>query len=241
MILEFLKLESHIRWIFLLHAVAGTVALAVFIFPLISKKGSKIHIQYGWVYTGAMLIVILSAFLITPWRVLWDPNKTNASITFSIFLFYISVFTLSAITYGLQALKAKNRKEASNLFIHLGPPITTIFIGVLIQGIGIKFQNYLLIGFPFLGHLTSKSQLQYWLKPPTLKMHWWYAHMEGMFVACIATITAFLVTAIPRIWPGQFAESPLLWMAPGLILGIILNRWTHKSKSYFENKINFKN
>ncbi len=36
--------------------------------------------------------------------------------------------------------------------------------------------------------------------------------MKGMFNACIATITAFLVTAVPRIWPGDFTRSPLLWI-----------------------------
>ncbi|MFN7453411.1 MAG: hypothetical protein ACK5RO_01995 [Pseudobdellovibrionaceae bacterium] len=100
--------------------------------------------------------------------------------------------------------------------------------------IGLKTENTLLIAFPFLGHFTAKSQIQYWLQIPTEKMHWWYAHMNGMFVACISTITAFLVTAVPRIWPGSFAESPILWITPGLILGTVLNRWTAAEKLKFE-------
>jgi hypothetical protein len=87
----------------------------------------------------------------------------------------------------------------------------------------------LLITFSFLGHITAKAQIQYWINEPKEKMHWWYAHMDGMFVASIATITAFLVTAVPRLWPGPIAQSPLLWISPGVVLGAILNRWT---KSY---------
>ncbi len=226
--MTFLTLENPIRWLFLAHAIAGALALLVLIIPLISKKGGKLHVQTGWIYTGAMIFVGLSAFIITPWRIFFDPTETISSENFSIFLFYISIFTLAAISYGLTSLKAKQRKTFSRSFIHLGPPIATILIGLMTQIIGIKSQNILLIAFPILGHFTFKSQLQYWLKIPNEKMHWWYAHMEGMFVSCIATITAFLVTAVPRIWPGSIAESPVLWLAPGIILGTILNRWTAK-------------
>lgn len=224
--MTFLTLENPIRWLFLSHAIAGALALVVLVIPLISKKGGKLHVKAGWIYTGAMVFVGISAFVIAPWRVFFDPAKTISSENFSIFLFYISIFTLSAISYGLASVKAKQRKASSRSFFHIGPPIATILIGLLTQIIGFRSQNTLLIAFPFLGHFTSKSQLQYWLNIPNEKMHWWYAHMNGMFVACIATITAFLVTAVPRMWPGPIAQSPVLWIAPGIILGTILNRWT---------------
>lgn len=235
--MTFSSLENPIRWLFLAHALAGALALAALTFPLISKKGGKLHTKTGWIYTGAMVFVGLSAFVITPWRVFFDPAKTISSENFSIFLFYISIFTLAAISYGLSTLKAKQRNSSSKSLIHIGPPIATILIGLVVQIIGFKFQSTLLIVFPFLGHVTSKSQLQYWLRAPNEKMHWWYAHMNGMFVACIATITAFLVTAVPRIWPGPIAESPILWVTPGVILGTILNRWTSSSRAKYEKKV----
>ena len=232
--MTFLNLENPIRWLFLTHAIAGTLALFILVIPLLSKKGGKLHVKTGWLYTGAMSFVGISALIITPWRVFFDPTKTVSSENFSVFLFYIAVFTLAAISYGLTSLKAKQRKLQSRTLIHIGPPIATIILGLVTQLIGLKFQNLLLITFPFVGHFTSKSQLQYWLKPPTEKMHWWYAHMSGMFGACIATITAFLVTALPRIWPGPIAESPVLWIAPGVVLGTILNRWTATFRAKYE-------
>ncbi len=232
--MTFLTLENPIRWLFLAHAIAGALALFVLAIPLISKKGGKLHVKTGWVYTGAMVFVCLSAFVITPWRVFFDPTKTISSENFSIFLFYISIFTLSAISYGLTSLKAKQRKNISRSLIHIAPPIATVLIGLITQLIGLKSQDTLLVAFPFLGHFAAKSQFRYWLQTPKEKMHWWYAHMNGMFVACIATITAFLVTAAPKIWPGPLAESPLLWMAPGIILGTVLNRWTAAFRSKHE-------
>jgi uncharacterized membrane protein len=232
--MSFLSLENPVRWLFLAHALAGALALLVFAIPLVSKKGGKLHVKAGWVYTAAMVFVGLSAFVITPWRVFLDPSKTSSSQEFSIFLFYISVFTLTAISYGILSLNEKKRQSVSRSLKHLGPPVATVAIGLITQVIGLKSQNPLLIAFPFLGHFTAKAQLQYWLQAPTEKMHWWYAHMNGMFVACIATVTAFLVTAVPRIWPGPIAQSPILWITPGLILGTVANRWTAKFRKQYE-------
>ena len=233
--MTFSSLETPIRWLFLAHALAGVLALFTLVVPLVSKKGNKLHVKTGWLYIGAMVFVCISTFVISPWRVFFDPLKTVSSENFAIFLFYISIFTLAAISYGLTSLRAKQRKAKSQALIHLGPPAVTIIIGLIVQFIGFRSQSTLLIIFPFLGHLTAKGQLQYWLKAPEEKMHWWYAHMGGMFVACIATITAFLVTAAPRIWPGPFTQSPILWIAPGLILGTVLNRWTSSFRAKYEN------
>lgn len=224
--MTFFELTNSIRWLFLAHAAAGALALFTLSIPMVSKKGGSLHVKTGWVYTGSMIFVGLSAFVITPWRVFFDPAKTLNSENFSIFLFYIAFFTLAGISYGIAALKQKKRTEASYSIIHIGPPIVSVLLGLVVQYIGWKNQNMLLMTFPFLGYFAAKGQLQYWMTKPKEKMHWWYAHMNGMFGACIATITAFLVTAVPRIWPGEIAQSPVLWIAPGLILGTILSRWT---------------
>ncbi len=224
--MTFESLQHPIRWLFLLHALGGALALAVLLVPILSKKGSKLHVKAGWVYAYAMIFVGLSAFVITPWRAFLDPNRTSSSIGFATFLFFIGTFTLSALWYGIAVLKFKMRKEPSRSYLHVGPPIILIVLGIATQVVGLLLHNVLLITFPFLAHFSAKSQLSYWRSSPQTKMHWWYAHMSGMGTACIATITAFLVTAVPRIWPGPVSESPILWIAPGLILGTALNRWT---------------
>ena len=234
--MHFATLDSPIRWLFLAHALAGALALLVLTIPLVSKKGGKLHVRTGWIYTGAMVFVGLSAFVITPWRAFLDPARTSASENFAAFLFYISVFTLSAIAFGLSSLRAKQRKEPSRAPAHLAPPIATLVLGVMVQIAGVMSGDTLLMAFPFLGHFTSKTQLDYWRKAPAEKMHWWYAHMNGMFVASIATITAFLVTAAPRMWPGPITSSPVLWIAPGVILGAVLNRWMNVYRAKFEKR-----
>src|SRR6185436_8830932 len=99
--------------------------------------------------------------------------------------------------------------------------------------IGIKLGNTLLIIFPILALLTAKNQLSYWLTTPKSKRHWWYAHLSGMCTACIATVTAFLVTALPRIWPNSYTESPVLWIAPGILGGFLMKRAIAKYQKQF--------
>ncbi len=235
--MNFVTIQNSMRWFFLLHALAGAIALVVFLIPLLSKKGSRLHVQMGWIYTYAMIFVGLSAFVITPWRAFIDETRTTESISFAAFLFFISAFTLSALWNGLIVLKLKNRKSPSHAALHIGPPMILLVLGIATQILGFFLNDVLLMTFPFLSHVTAINQLRYWLKETNGKMHWWYFHMNGMFTACIATVTAFLVTALPRVWPGPISQSPILWIAPGLILGTILNRWTASYELKFGDKI----
>ena len=231
--MNFVNLQHPIRWIFIFHVIGGSVALGAFLIPLISKKGGKLHIKAGWTYSYAMILVGLSAFVITPWRVFFDSARTPSSQGFALFLFFIAFFTLSALWDGLSVLKLKNRKAPSKDFRHLAPPAATVLLAFVTQLMGLHLHDNLLIGFPFIGYFLAAGQFHYWLTAPKEKMHWWYAHMNGMITACIATVTAFAVIAVPRIWPSPIAHSLVLWIAPGLVLGTILGRWTVFYKNQF--------
>lgn len=230
----FSTLNHPIRWVFLAHILAGVISLGTFAIPLAAQKGRKLHIRAGWIYIGAMLWIGLSTLILTLWRIFYDPNRSSSSVSFAFFLIYVALFSLASISYGVCALKSKKRNFRSFSVLHIGPPLVILLMGLAIQAIGIYFQNTLLILFPLLGHLTSIGQARYWLQAPSTKMHWWYAHMNGMFIACIATITNFLVTTLPKIWPNSFTQSFVLWITPGLILGILLNRWEAFYRKKFE-------
>lgn len=231
--MTYFTLHGPMRWLFIFHVIAGSLALAIFLIPLLTKKGGKLHVRTGWLYTLVMVAVGVSAFIITPWRIFWDPERTESSAGFSAFLFFISIFTLSSVWYGLVVLKNKKRTAPSQELAHLGPPFLLAFSGLGAQLLGLYLGNLTLVIFPFISHSVARDQIRYWRSSPKSKMHWWYAHMYGMFSACIATITAFLVTAIPRLWPNDFTKSPVLWVAPGLILGFILKKWTEKYRVQF--------
>lgn len=223
-----------IRILFLIHILGGSIALLIFLVPMLSKKGGKLHIISGKIYVYAMLAVAFMAFPITLWRIFFDSNKSIASKSFSAFLFFIAVLTLSSIWQGIRVLRLKNRKQPDlslkNTF--LSYLLIATAIGSVV--IGFQFDNKLLIYFPLVGLLSGFSQIKYWKQTPTLKRHWWYEHMRGMFTACIATITAFLVTAVPRIFPDFNSSSLIIWLAPTIVLVPILHIWTRYYKNRFE-------
>lgn len=232
--MQFEIIQNPIRWLFLFHIICGAIALLIFMIPLIVKKGGKLHVRVGWVYTFAMIFVGLTAFIITPWRIFFDESRRFSSIGFPVFLFFISAFTLSALWNGLRVLKFKKRHEPNKQLAQIAPPVVLLILGLSTQVLGYYLQNTLLIVFPFISHMSAVNQLRYWLSSPKEKMHWWYFHMNGMFTACIATITAFLVTALPRIFPeNAWVNSPILWIAPGVILGAVLGKWTASYKTQF--------
>lgn len=232
--MQFEIIQNPIRWLFLFHVICGAIALGVFIIPLLVKKGGKLHVRVGWLYTFAMVSVGLTAFVITPWRAFFDEARTNSTIGFSVFLFFISAFTLSSLWNGLRVLMFKKRHEPNKQLAQIAPPVVLLILGFATQALGYYLQNTLLIIFPFISHMSTVNQLRYWLSSPKEKMHWWYFHMNGMFTACIATITAFLVTALPRIFPENvWVHSPILWVAPGVILGAVLGKWTASYKTQF--------
>lgn len=173
--------------------------------------------------------------MITPWRAIFDPQRTRGSQSFALFLFFISVFTLSNLNFGISALKHKKRQAPTRSIYQVGPPLMVILLGMIAIAVGIHRRDTLLIAFPVFGFVSAKDQLSYWMTQPKKKMHWWYAHMDGMFAACIATITAFLVTALPRLWPSPIVNSPVLWIGPGVVLGVVLNKWKAKYQLQFKD------
>lgn len=232
--MQFEIIQSPIRWLFLFHIICGAVALLIFIIPLLAKKGGKLHVQVGWVYTYAMFFVSLTAFIISPWRAFFDDTRKFSNIGFPVFLFFISAFTLSALWNGLRVLKFKKRNAPAKQLAQVAPPVILLVLGLITQVLGYYLQDTLLIIFPFISHMSAVNQLRYWLSVPKEKMHWWYFHMNGMFTACIATITAFLVTALPRMFPETlWVNSPILWVAPGVVLGVLLGKWTASYKTQF--------
>jgi len=141
--MTFQDLQNPMRWTFLFHALCGVVALGVLLIPLFSKKGGRLHIRAGWVYIYAMIIVCFSAFIITPWRVLFDEQRTIRTQGFSVFLFFIAVFTLSALYFGVISLRFKQRDKPSKALGHIAPPIMLIAFGIITQVIGAKLGSTL--------------------------------------------------------------------------------------------------
>jgi uncharacterized membrane protein len=212
------------------HVVSGIVALATFAVPMVVKKGSKTHVRFGWAYVGAMMGVAVTAAAISL-RSLLNPETDAAKAASAVFLLLLSLFTSNAVWSGIRVLRFKARRERHTQMIDIGFTIFRVMAAVLVSGYGLSRGNPLLTWFPALVVFTGAKELQYWLKPTEDKMHWWFQHMSCMFTACIGTVTAFVVTAVPRLL-GDYGQSLFLWLAPAVVMVPILQTMT----AYYRKK-----
>jgi hypothetical protein len=141
-----------------------------------------------------------------------------ACTSFSLFLFFIAVLSLSALQQGISVFKYKNRSGSVKNFETMFLPVTLLLISVILVVYGVQIQKWLFIIFSVLGGRVAMKQLKYWNQAPAHSKDWWFYHLENMFISCIATVTAFIVTAVPRLFPQMDFDSVWMWLAPTIIM-----------------------
>jgi hypothetical protein len=112
-----------------------------------------------------MLIVAFSAFLITPWRYLFDPNRTADSQSFSLFLFFIAALALNSLQQGISVFKYKTRKGPVKKFEVMALPFILVMLSIVMLVYGVQMQKWLIIIFAALGGRVTFKQYKYWSQP----------------------------------------------------------------------------
>ena len=201
-----------------LHIAAGFVALAVFLVPMLTRKGGRTHVRAGRVFALAMAIVAVTGLVLSGAGLLGPrPRAMDA------FLLFISVLAGATTWYGVRVLRQKQRTGRHRDPLDLAMAALLLASGAAMALYGHSRGSALLAWFPLLGVGLGGAQLAYWLRPPKGRMHWWPQHMTGMFSACIGTVTAFLVVGAPGL--GLTGGSWVLWIAPSAVMVPILVVW----------------
>ncbi len=161
-------------------------------------------------------------------RLFLDPRPQAKAA--GVFLLYIAVLTAAAVSSGVRVLRAKQRTTAHRHWWDLGLPALLVVASVGIAVFGVVTRVPLFAAFSLIGMFNGVSSLRYWLRPPTTRMHWWFAHMNGMLGGCIAAVTAFFVTNAGSLHLPQLVA----WLAPSVIGSIGTAIWTR----YYQSKFN---
>ncbi|HEY4238334.1 MAG TPA: hypothetical protein VGM88_00885 [Kofleriaceae bacterium] len=206
------------------HIVAGVVALAAMIVPLVAAKGGRVHRRAGWVFVGAMVGVSVTAFLLAIWRFAqFDAQHPNAR-AIGFFLFGVAALTAAGVSSGIRALRFKTRTARHRNAWDLGIAAANVALALATLAYGIVGHRTLFVAFSFVGIVSGTGQLRYWLRAPATRHHWWFAHMSGMLGSCLAALTALVVVNGAALGAPTFAT--LLWIAvPGLGIPAIF-AWT---------------
>ncbi len=197
-----------------LHLAAGAVALLAFWFPLFTRKGGRFHRTAGWIFVGAMSVILVSAATMTIQRVIAGNRD------FALFLGFLTLITFAAVWGGVMVLR---RKAGPHLM--RTPFDFAILVLILLSGFVLLWQWWetrfpLLLVFGALGVMTAVPEMLAWRKPPAaVPRYWFYHHFESMITAGMAAHIAFFAFGSTRLWPDLYAGQPwwlmlLPWVAP---------------------------
>jgi len=209
-------METILNFSLIIHIISGFTALTSGLIVFILKKGNKQHKKIGRVFFYAMLMVIVSALLISVF-------KQN------LFLFMIAIFSLYMNYSGYRSIQNKTLKPNSLDWIVLG-------IGAL-NMIGMIYSlNIVLMIFGGISISLVIGDIRIFIKTtrglPIPRMAWLRRHIGMMMGTYIATVTAFIVTAGPRTeWYGTIQPQWLPWILPSLVLTPMNMYYTKKYAS----------
>lgn len=196
-----------------LHLAAGFVALAAFWAPLFMKKGSRLHRLFGWVFVGAMAVILTSAATMTVARIM-EGNRD-----FALFLGFLTLITFSALWNGATVMRHKNDPAWLRSRFQFGLQVVIIGAGAMLIWQWWETRFPLLLVFGLVGVLGIPELLE-WRKPLVTEARWWWHHhLAMMIISGMAAHIAFFAFGSSRIWPDLYDGQPwwlmlLPWVAP---------------------------
>lgn len=194
-----------------LHFISGLLALAAFWVPMLTRKGSRVHRTAGKLFLISMLVVIVTGLPLSLRVLLYGPW------VFGVFLLYLLVLTLAAVSGAWLALKYK--REPARFY---GPwyrlaAWTVAGSGAVVLGLGLVFQVWLLFLFSFIGLLAGWDMLQT-LRATEREPNWWVLeHLGGMIGGGIAAHVAFGAFGLRQLWPAYADIDGWIGMLPWLL------------------------
>ncbi|MGW8122829.1 hypothetical protein ACV07N_09215 [Roseivirga echinicomitans] len=200
------------RVLIISHVAAGvTTLLSGILAAFFGKRGGSVHRAAGKVFFWSMAWIFISAILIVTF------------VRFNFFLTIIAVFSFYMTFAGQRVLKIK--KTLKPLPIDWIAAFIAIVFGLTLFVAGIRFLilsdfssslGYLSIVFGFFTANTAWLNIKGFRKAKPDKMWWWFAHMNLMSGAFIASLTAFLVQN-GALFQALGNMGWILWVLPAAI------------------------
>lgn len=208
--------------ILFIHILAGSIGLLSGTFTLVRKKGNLLHKKTGKVFFYSMLIVSLSAFILS----YLHPNY---------FLFIVGVFTLYMNTTGVRYLQLKNFTQKTTIIDWFLSSFMLIFGLIFLVFGSILIVKGSLFGIVFIlfGGIALRFvyfDFKNYAGKSKVKRAGEMGHIQRMIGTYIASLTAFLVVNLTSdLIPANLTFIP--WILPTVILTPLIVTWTKKYKA----------
>jgi uncharacterized membrane protein len=196
-------MDAYHLYFLIVHISAGMISLVVAPIAFLTLKGGRAHRLWGKVYFYCMAVVAATAITMSIYHEI-------------AFLLMIAVFSFAAAARGYRTIFRKKPGQA-NALDYLIDGLNAVFC------VGLCYYSFTLFRsgentfaiisgvFGLLGLQGSVSQLRRLRKPSADKKAWLYEHIGNMSGSYIASVTAFLVTAV------KFLPPIVTWLGPTVI------------------------
>ena len=235
-----------------LHVSTGFVGLAAFWIPAFARKGGRLHVAAGRVFSVCAYVVALSALGSASWALLhptswWGRGPVSlvdipaGEIMVIAILGFLAIVVLGSVETGLRAMTTRRRPDefAGWRLRLVGLVQAAASLALLAFGLfhvvrtgGVFWIPVALGAAGIAGYVQDRRFLA---KPRPTPMAWWYKHMEGMIGCGIGFHTAFLVFGWQRLFGSGLIEGTwwfLPWILPTAVGATALRVWTR----YYQGK-----
>ena len=205
----------------MIHILSGGFGLFVAPGAMLTRKGGLWHRRWGKAYFWSMVIVVLTAVLMS-------------LVRFNLFLLLIAVFSFYLAFSGYRVLYRKTPQQRAGI-MDWGVAVLMLTGGASFIGYGIylllipRIASFGIVAIVFgsIGLAAAVSDIRSFLHPPTDKRAWWFSHMSSMLAAYIATVSAFSVVNF------HFLPTVARWLWPTVVGTIGITVWTRYYREKF--------
>jgi hypothetical protein len=216
------------------HIILGAATLVIFWLPVITKKGSKMHINIGKIYTYSMYAISISGIFLTTIALIDPigvrvPNKTltlaqkeellEVNRNLSLFLMMLSFLILTNVRHSILVLKAKKSRSILKSWSHVALVSSLTLLAIIVNIIGWLDTNWLLIIFSGISLFSSYGMWHYLFKSKLKQREWIIEHLNNILASGIGLYTAFFAVGgrhlMSEILPGSW--QILAWITPAIV------------------------
>ncbi len=227
------------------HVAAGFVGLAAFWIPLFVRKGGRLHVQAGRVYTWCAYVVTLTAVTVSAGRIaalqvqgIGLSDRPDA-YGFALFLGYLGVVTFATVRHAMRVVATRKAPEMLRTPFHealawasIAGSVTVIVFALTVW----SDVSPILLGLSPIGLFTGPGMLRLMRRPGARRMGWFYSHLGSMLGGGIAFHTAFAVFGAQQLWAYELAGllAVVPWILPTALGVPAIIIWTRHYRRKFE-------
>lgn len=228
----------------LVHVIFGTIGLAAFWVPVLTRKGGKNHRLFGKVFKYSAYILLLAAALSLSIRIPQlllsglDNEENLIRLSFMVFLAYLLVVVYISMRHGFAVLKQK--QDIRKLDIPLNRTLANLAIAssvllVVFTIIVSPPMQILLYALSPIGVFTGLDIRSALKNREDYRQRWLYEHLGAMLGTGVAFHTAFAVFGANQLFDLNFSGflQIIPWITPTLIGVPAIALWTRFYKKRY--------